>query len=60
MTVLFDYQGRAVRLTHERQNHIREHPEMIGMEQAIADTLLCPTLVIQSLTDAAAALNYRF
>lgn len=60
MRVLLDYQGRAVRLTSERLAHIREHPEMIGLEQALAETLVRPTLVIQSLADAAAALHYRY
>lgn len=60
MTILTDYQGRAVRLTAERRTHIQEHPEMVGLEQAIADTLRQPTLVIQSLADPAAALHYRF
>ena len=60
MTVLHDYQGRLVRLTAERLSHILEHPEMAGLEQAIADTLRTPTLVIQSLSDPASALHYRF
>ncbi len=60
MTVLQDYQGRSVRLTAERLTHICEHPEMAGLEQAIADTLRQPSLVIQSLSDSSAALHYRF
>lgn len=60
MTVLHDYQGRAVRLTSERLSHIPEHPEMAGLEQAIAATLRAPSLVIQSLSDPASALHYRF
>lgn len=60
MIVLKDYQGRAVRLTDERLAHIREHPEMVGLEQAIADTLRQPAMVIQSLSDPSAALHYRF
>ncbi len=60
MTILHDYQGRTVRLTAERLAHIREHPEMSGLEQAIADTLREPSLVIQSLSDSAATLYYRF
>lgn len=60
MTFLRDYQGHKVRLTLERLNHIREHPEMDGLEDAIAETLSNPTLGIQSLSDQSAALNYRF
>ena len=55
-----DYQGRQVRLTDERLAHILEHPEMIGLDFAIAETLRAPTAVIQSLSDSTAALHYRF
>ncbi|MCW5549728.1 MAG: hypothetical protein KIT44_12260 [Opitutaceae bacterium] len=57
---LTDYQGRAVRFTAERRAHICEHPEMNGLEQEIADTLRRPSLVVQSLSDTAAALHYRY
>ncbi len=57
MIVLKDYQGHAVRLTEERLAHIREHSEMADLEQAMADTLRQPTLVIQSLSDPSAALH---
>ena len=60
MIVLQDYQGRSIRLSSERLAHIRQHPEMVGLEQAIADTLLAPTLVIQSLSDPLAVLHYRY
>jgi len=33
---------------------------MAGLEQAIADTLRQPSLVIQSVSDQSAALHYRF
>ena len=60
MRVLYDYQGRAVRLTDERLAHILEHPEMQGLEQAIEDTVLPPARVVQSLSDPGAQLYYRF
>jgi hypothetical protein len=47
-------------LTDERLAHIREHPEMRGLEPALAETLARPALVIESFTDAAAELFYRF
>ena len=40
--------------------HILEHPEIAGLESALAETLSRPSLVIQSQTDAAAELNYRY
>jgi len=60
MTILRDYQGRRIRLTPERWAHIQEHPEMHGMEGALADTLAQPEVVIQSLVDAKAHLYHRF
>lgn len=60
MKTFKDYLNHEVRLSDERLKHILEHPEMIGMEAALEETLLHPTLVIQSRTDETAALNYRF
>jgi len=54
--VLTDYQGRLVRLTDERLRHIHEHPEMIGLDSAIAETLSRPQTVIQSVSDPQAEL----
>ena len=60
MKTLVDFQGRSVRLTDERRQHILEHPEMAGMESALAETLRDPQLVIRSQTDETATLNYRY
>ena len=60
MKVLRDYQGQAVRLTDERLAHILEHPEMAALEAALAETLEHPVLVVQSRSDPAAELSYRF
>jgi hypothetical protein len=59
MKTLIDFQGRPVRLTDERRQHILEHPEMAGMESALVETLRDPQLVIRSRTDETAPLNYR-
>jgi hypothetical protein len=58
--VILDHQGLAVRLTDERLAHILDHPEMVGAEAAIEETLKRPTLVIQSVSDEAARLYNRF
>jgi hypothetical protein len=58
--ILRDWQGLAIRLTAERLDHIREHPEMTGMESAIEATLSAPEEVLQSLSDLQARLYYRF
>ncbi|MGH7916017.1 MAG: hypothetical protein ACREQE_01000, partial [Candidatus Binataceae bacterium] len=39
---------------------ILDHPEMAGLEAAISETLRHPDLVIQSISDEAARLYYRF
>ena len=54
-----DYQGRAVRLTAERLEHILEHPEMVSMLAAMEQTLAAPELVARSRTDERVVLSYR-
>lgn len=60
MQILQDYQGTKIRLTDERLTHILEHPEMANMEQAITDALRSPEIVVQSVSDAASRLYYRY
>lgn len=60
MSVLLDYQGKKVRLTEERLMHILAHPEMVGMEEQIAETLKHPQLVRVSRSDEDVSLSYRF
>lgn len=60
MKILKDYLGQDVRLTDERMKHILDRREMVGMEAALVETLRHPTLVIQSRTDEAATLSYRY
>jgi hypothetical protein len=60
MRLLHDFQGLAIRLTDERLGHILEHPEMMEMEPAIEETLRTPERVVQSLSDPAVHLYYRF
>ena len=59
MKLLQDYQGQDIRLTDERLAHILEHPEMAGMERAIAETLLHPQKVLQSLSDIETRMYHR-
>ena len=60
MRILSDYQGKQVRLTDERLQHILEHPEMVNMASAVEDTLRKPQLVVRSTADETANLNYRY
>ena len=57
MKILRDLQERAIRLTEERLTHILEHPEMVGMEQAIEETLMRPERVVQSFSEGASVLS---
>jgi len=57
--ILYDHEGRAIRLTDERLAHILEHPEMQGMEGRIEQTVRRPERVLESLSDPQARLYYR-
>jgi len=60
MRLLRDDQGLSIQLTEERLEHILEHPEMVGLDGAIADTLGAPELVIRAASDEEIRLHYRF
>lgn len=60
MGVITDHEGREIRFTKERLDHILEHPEMAGMLNAITETLGEPETVTKSLTDPDARLYYRY
>jgi hypothetical protein len=57
---LVDYAWNSIRLTDERLNHIKEHPEMAIHAAKINETLASPNIVIQSRSDEEARLYYRF
>jgi hypothetical protein len=59
LRILPDCFGYAVRLTDERLEHILQHPEMVGFEEAIADALAVPEEIRLSRSDAEARLFYR-
>ena len=51
MQILQDCFGKTVRLTEERLEHIREHPEMVGLVSEISKVLPSPEFVVESQTD---------
>ena len=51
MQILQDCFGKTVRLTEERLEHIREHPEMVGLQSEISKVLPSPEFVVESQTD---------
>jgi hypothetical protein len=57
--LLRDFAGRPIRLTDERLQHIREHPEMLGLEPAIAVALAQPEHVVVSWQDPSVLLYHR-
>jgi hypothetical protein len=55
-----DIHNRRIRLTRERQKHIKsDHPEMSGQIDKIQDTLLNPDMIVRSKTDSEVELFYR-
>ena len=60
MRMLKDFEGRQIRLTDERLEHILDHPEMRGLTRSIEETLAYPQKVIRSVSDTDARLYYRY
>ena len=59
--ILIDFQGREIRFTRERHQHIVHfHPEMTGQMTRIQEILQQPEKVIQSKMDEAVELFYHF
>jgi len=56
---LTDYAERSIRLTDERLDHIREHPEMRDQESRLAETLVAPDTIIASHHDETVHLYHR-
>lgn len=59
MTVFSDYEGREIRLTEERLEHIERRPEMVSQIDRIKETLRDPDEVRRSDQDEAVHLYHR-
>ena len=60
MRIFEDNQGRSVRLTDERLEHLENHHlEMVGQLTRISETLKEPDQIIQSKTDTTVELFYK-
>jgi hypothetical protein len=55
-----DYRGRNVRLTPEREDHILDHAEMLGLLKRVGETLAKPERAVLSASDPAVELLYSF
>ncbi len=60
MRILRDHEGRAIRLTAERWEHIQGHPEMAHSLADVEHVLLIPERVVQSRAEEDARLYYRY
>ena len=60
MRIVRDHREVPVRITDERLAHVLDHPEMVGLEGAIEETLRNPERVVVSVPDPQALLYYRF
>ncbi|MBZ0279204.1 MAG: hypothetical protein K8L97_00605 [Anaerolineae bacterium] len=57
--VLRDYQGRSIRLTGERWEHILVHPEMVEQRNRLEETLTQPDFVIETTKDQTVIAYHR-
>lgn len=57
--ILEDHQGRQVRLTEERWQHILSHPEMTGQREKIVETLSAPEVVMATPKDTDVHIYHR-
>jgi hypothetical protein len=55
-----DLNGRSIRLTEERLQHILKHSEMEGQIEKIAETLASPDAIISSKYDSSVHLYHKF
>jgi hypothetical protein len=49
--ILVNHEGRNIRLTTERWQHILDHPEMEGQRTRLEETLVNPELVVATNQD---------
>jgi hypothetical protein len=55
-----DYQGRSIRLTAERREHILEHPEMADQLARVLETLQAPESVVATAADETVHVYQRY
>ncbi|MDQ7026663.1 MAG: hypothetical protein Q9P44_14035 [Anaerolineae bacterium] len=60
VTILTDHEGRNIRLTSERREHILEHPEMAQQFERIAETVKSPETIIATTADDTVHVYHRY
>lgn len=58
--LLIDPDGRQIRLTAERRDHILEHPEMVGQFERIHETIQSPQIIIVTAADDRVRVYHRY
>lgn len=58
--VLTDHEGRPIRLTNERWQHIIDHPELEDQRPRVIETIERPDTVIQTVKDETVHAYQRF
>lgn len=58
--VWVDQNGRSIRLTDERQDHILQHPEMENQFDRVQETLQTPQSVVATHADNSVHVYQRF
>ncbi|MCL4250728.1 MAG: hypothetical protein KJ065_21435 [Anaerolineae bacterium] len=59
LPVFTDHEGRSIRISDERRQHILEHPEMIGQLGRIREVLLTPQTIIVTNSDPSVHVYHR-
>jgi len=60
ITILTDHEGREIRLTDERREHILEHLEMVDQFERIAETVNNPETVVATKVDDTVHVYHRY
>ena len=60
VTILTDHEGRHIRLTHERREHILDHPEMAEQFERIFETIKTPETIIATTADETVHVYHRY
>ncbi|PJF39370.1 MAG: hypothetical protein CUN54_08860 [Phototrophicales bacterium] len=58
--ILIDHEGREIRLTSERREHILEHPEMAEQFEHIQETVKSPETIIATSADDTVHVYHRY
>lgn len=58
--ILTDHEGRKIRLTTERREHILKHPEMVDQFERVSETLGVPETVVATSADNTVHVYHRY